>query len=81
VRFQDRLYVRIPFGGVDPSQLATSWAADVAIPASAIRTPARSGRLSLSVAADGRAIYLGADGRGERLPHVIGDEVQRIDCN
>jgi hypothetical protein len=81
VRFRDRLYVRIPGGGVDPSQLETSWATDVPIPSSARVTTYRSGDLRLYTAADGRAIYFGANGRGERLPHVIGDEVVRVDCN
>jgi hypothetical protein len=81
VRFGDRLYVRIPGGGVDPSQLAATWATDVPIPSTANATAYRSGDLRLFTASDGRAIYFGANGRGERLPHVIGDEVVRTDCN
>jgi hypothetical protein len=81
VRYRDRLYVRTPFGGVDESQLEASWAEDVEIPSTARGAPVRSGVLGLFVAADGSAIYIGRDGRGERLPHVIGDEVGRTDCN
>jgi hypothetical protein len=81
VVYAGSLYVRIPFGGVDPSQLETTWDADVALPSTAIDTKLASGAARLFVARDGGALYVATDGRAERLPHVIGDEVVRTDCN
>ena len=81
VRYQGRLYVRSPYGGVDPSQTDTTWAANVAIPRTAIATPYRSGDQRLFLAADGRAIYVVVGTLAERLPHVRGEEVLRTDCN
>jgi hypothetical protein len=81
VTFKGRLYVRAPKGGVDPSQTETRWASDVPLPATAVASPYRSGALRLFVAADRTAIYLATGDRAERLPHVIGDEVMRTDCN
>jgi hypothetical protein len=81
VRYDGRLYVRSPYGGVDPSQTETTWAAVVAIPKTAIATPYRSGDQRLYLAADGRAIYVVVGTRAERLPHVRGEEVSRTDCN
>jgi hypothetical protein len=81
VRLDGRLFVRIPQGGVDDTALESSWAPDVPIPADVVKTSYRSGDLRLYVASSGRGIYIGSGGRGERLPHVIGDEVVRTDCN
>ena len=81
IKYQKRLYVRMPNGGVDASQLETTWAANVTPPASAVATPYRSGVLRLFIAADRGAIYFMTSGRAERLPHVIGDAVTPSDCN
>jgi hypothetical protein len=83
VMYHGHLFVRIPGGGVDESQLVVPWSADVPVPGDAIDTGLRSGDLVLYRAASGGAIYVvaGDSSRGERLPHVIGDEVIRTDCN
>jgi hypothetical protein len=81
IHFDGRLYVRIPNGGVDESQLEVTWRADMTLPATAIDTGYRSGDLRLFQAASGKALYVANGDRAERLPHVIGDEVIRTDCN
>jgi hypothetical protein len=80
VHFEGRLFVRTPFEDLQ-DQVEVSWQADVALPASAVDTGLRSGDLRLLVAGSGRALYVAHGDRAERLPHVIGDEVQRTDCN
>jgi hypothetical protein len=81
VRFLQRLFVRIPGGGVDPAQLATTWSDDATLPTTAFPTEYRSGTRRLYAGADGKAVYVADGDRVERLPHVIGDEVSRMDCN
>jgi hypothetical protein len=81
VRFRDRLYVRIPNGGVDPGQLEMTWSRNATLPVATTRTPYESGGRRLHTRDDGRAIYFVDPDRIERLPHVIGDEVSRTDCN
>ena len=81
VRFRDRLYVRTPSGGVDPSQLEMTWSLNATLPDATSDTGYVSGRLRLFTRDDGRAIYVVDGDRVERLPHVIGDEVSRTDCN
>jgi hypothetical protein len=81
VRYDGRLYVRIPHGGVDESQLEVAWRADVALPANAVDTGLRSGGLRLYTGPHRGALYVANGDRAERLPHIIGDEVLRTDCN
>src|SRR5205823_6472012 len=63
VRVDGRLYVRIPDGGVDPSQLEASWRADVPLPDSAVDTGYRSGNTRLYRAANGSALYVATGDR------------------
>ena len=77
-----RLYLRDPGGqAVDRAQLEGTYDASATLPKSASLLPYRDGRARMYVASDGRALYI-VDGKAvERLPHVKGDEIQRIDCN
>ncbi len=81
IRLHDRLYVRTPGGGVDPTQLEMTWSLNATLPDATNDTGYQSGTLRLFTREDGKAIYVVDGDRVERLPHVIGDEVQRTDCN
>ena len=81
VRYRNHLYVRIPGGGVDPAQLEMTWSRNATLPDATVDTGYRSGDLRLFSRDDGKALYVVDGDRVERLPHVIGDEVQRTDCN
>jgi hypothetical protein len=82
IRVRDRLFLREPNGpAVDPSQLDGTYSAQTTLPKDALWLGYFDGSRVMWTAADGTAIYI-VDGKDvERLPHVKGDEIQRIDCN
>jgi hypothetical protein len=82
IRVRGRLFLREPNGpAVDPSQLDGTYSAQTTLPNDAVGLGYLDGSTAMWTAADGNAIYI-VDGKDvERLPHVKGDEIQRIDCN
>ena len=81
LRLAGRLFVRVPFGGVSEEQLEVEYRADTTLPDDAVLQPYRDGSRRLYVAASGKAAFVVDGATVERWPHVIGDEVQRTDCN
>ena len=85
ITIKGRLFLRNPSGGAaDPSQLDGTYAASTKLPKDALWLGYLDGPKAMWTAADGTALYI-VDGddtaHAERLPHVKGDEIQRIDCN
>ena len=82
LKVKGRLFLRDPNGGaIDPSQLDGTYAAHTTLPKDALWLGYFDGPKVMWTAADGKAIYI-VDGKDvERLPHVKGDEILRIDCN
>jgi hypothetical protein len=80
-----RLFLRDPAGAaLDPGQLDAAYAASVQLPKDALWLGFLDGAKAMWTAKDGTAVFIvdGSDtGHAERLPHVKGDEIQRIDCN
>jgi hypothetical protein len=80
-----RLFVWDPnngeFGAYDPGTLEGTFEDVSGIPGTAVDTGFRDGRRQLFLRADGRAALVASGRIVQRWPHVIGDEVSRIDCN
>ena len=85
ITIKGRLFLRNPSGGAaDPSQLDGTYAPSVALPKDALWLGYLDGPKAMWTAADGTSLYIVAGddtAHAERLPHVKGDEIQRIDCN
>jgi hypothetical protein len=85
IAVRGRLYLKDPSGAAaDAEQLDGTYAADVKLPKGALWLGYLDGTWAIWSAADGMTLYIvGANDayHAERLPHVKGDEIQRIDCN
>jgi hypothetical protein len=81
LRLDGRLFVRVPFGGVSAEQLEVEYRADTTLPNDAVLQPYRDGSRRLYLAASGKAAFVVEGATVERWPHVIGDLVERTDCN
>jgi hypothetical protein len=80
-----RLYVWDPSGGesgaYEPAMLEGTFSTTAFIPSTATLTAFREGARQLYLAPDGSAAYVETPDSVQRWPHVIGDEVIRLDCN
>jgi hypothetical protein len=85
IAVRGRLYLKDPSGAAAAAeQLDGTYAADVKLPKDALWLGYLDETWAMWTAADGKALYIvdgNDDAHAERLPHVKGDEIERIDCN
>jgi hypothetical protein len=82
IRLDGQMFVRDVSGDAyDPGLLRTTYLATTTLPADAVDTGLRDGQRRLYLDPDGSAAFVADSDSVERLPRVIGDDYQRIDCN
>jgi hypothetical protein len=68
-------------GAYDPATLEGTFQTTPLIPSAALLTAFSEGARQLYFAPDGSAAYVETPTGVQRWPHVIGDEIVRVDCN